>query len=107
MDIFQNVSFIEVTALNTGKSVQQLGYRLGNQGALVQFLTGQDIFFFVVSILAVGSTRPHIQWVPRAVYEGLKWQGCEADTHLHLLPKLRMMELYLHSLISLHSVVLN
>jgi hypothetical protein len=29
------------------------------------------------------------------------------DTHLHLVPRLRTVELYLHCFISLHGVVLN
>jgi hypothetical protein len=33
--------------------------------------------------------------------------GTKLTTHLHLVPKLRNMELYLHSPIGLHGVVLN
>jgi hypothetical protein len=38
---------------------------------------------------------------------GIKQLGHEADTHLHLVPKLRSREFYLHPPIRLHSVVLN
>jgi hypothetical protein len=39
-------------------------------------------------------------------YRGVKRQGREAD-HLHLVPRLRMVKLYLHSSIRLYDVMLN
>jgi hypothetical protein len=33
--------------------------------------------------------------------------GLKLTTHLHLVPKSRIVELYLHSSISLHGIVLN
>jgi hypothetical protein len=33
--------------------------------------------------------------------------GVKLTTHLHLVPRSRKMELYLHSLIELHGIVLN
>jgi hypothetical protein len=38
--------------------------------------------------------------------QGLKWPVREAY-HLHLVPRSRLVELYLHSLMCLHDVVLN
>jgi hypothetical protein len=35
------------------------------------------------------------------------YRGVKLTTHLHLVPRSRMVELYLHSPICLHSVVLN
>jgi hypothetical protein len=37
---------------------------------------------------------------------GVNWQGLEAITHLHLMPRSRMAELYLHSPICLHGMVI-
>jgi hypothetical protein len=34
-------------------------------------------------------------------------RGVRLTTHLHLVPRSRLVELYLHSLICLHGVVLN
>jgi hypothetical protein len=34
-------------------------------------------------------------------------RSVKLTTHLHLVPRLRMVELYLHSLIRLHGVMLN
>jgi len=47
---------------------------------------------------ALGSTQPHIQWVPGSLSLGVKWPGREAD---HLPPSSaevkEWVELYLHS----------
>jgi hypothetical protein len=52
---------------------------------------------------ALGPTHPPIQWVPGGLSLGIK----RLITHLHLMPRLRMVDLYFHSPIRLHGVVLN
>jgi hypothetical protein len=42
-----------------------------------------------------------------ALSPGIKWPGMELTTHPHLVLKLRIVELYLHSLTCLHGIVLN
>jgi hypothetical protein len=59
------------------------------------------------SRLALGPTQPPIQWIPGALSRGVNGRGMKPTTHLHLLPKLRMVELYLHSPIRLHGLVFN
>jgi hypothetical protein len=63
---------------------------------------GQKIFlFFVASGLALGPTQSPIQWVPGALSLGVKQLGMKLTTRPHLVPRLRMVELYLHSLMRL------
>jgi hypothetical protein len=40
-------------------------------------------------------------------FQGVKRPGCEVGSHLHLMPRSRMMELYLHSVTYLHGMVFN
>jgi hypothetical protein len=49
-----------------------------------------------MSIAVLGPAQSDIQWVP-----------VKLATHLRLVPMVRMVELYLHSPIRLHRVVLN
>jgi hypothetical protein len=68
----------------------------------------QEIFLSsIMSRPALEPTQPPVQWVPGAVYPGIKRQGVKLTTLLHLVPMLRMVELYLHSPIHFHGVVLN
>jgi hypothetical protein len=68
---------------------------------------GQEISrCFIASRPALGPTQPPIQWVPEDVSLGVKRQGREAD-HSPLMPRLRMVELYLHCPIRLYGVTLN
>jgi hypothetical protein len=53
-----------------------------------------------------GPTKPPIQLVQGVLSLGVKRYGRKAD-HSHLLPRSRKVELYLHSPICLHGVVLN
>jgi hypothetical protein len=48
-----------------------------------------------------------IQWITGALPRGYSGQGVKLITYLHLVSRSRMMELYLHSPISLHAVALN
>jgi hypothetical protein len=63
---------------------------------------GEDISFSTVFRPALGP----IQLVPGALSTGVNRPEREAD-HSHLVPRLRMVELYRHSLICLHGIVLN
>jgi hypothetical protein len=68
---------------------------------------GKFLIFFTASIPALGPTRHRIQWVPKAVFPGVTRLEHEADNSSHLLKRFRMVELYLHSPICLHDIVLN
>jgi hypothetical protein len=54
----------------------------------------QEIFLFSIAFKPpLASIQPPILWVPG--YLGVKQLGREADTHLNLMPWLRIVELYL------------
>jgi hypothetical protein len=58
--------------------------------------------FLIFSTMFRPALRPShlpMQWLPNAVYQGLKRP--ERETHLKLVPMLRMVELYLHSSVRL------
>jgi hypothetical protein len=56
----------------------------------------------------VAASRPaSYPKVPGAISLGVKRLGHEADTHLQLVPRSRMVELYLHFRACLHGIVLN
>jgi hypothetical protein len=59
--------------------------------------------------MALEPTRLPIRWILYAISSGVKRRGGEVTLtlQLHLMRSLRMEELYLHSLIRLHDVVLN
>jgi hypothetical protein len=58
---------------------------------------------------AWGSTQPPIQWIPGFLFPGGEsGKGVKLTTHLYLVPKSGMVELYLHSpTSSLHSAGLS
>jgi hypothetical protein len=61
------------------------------------FRQRQKIFLFPnESIMALRPTQPPIQWVSGTVSPGISGKGVKLTTHLHLMPKLRMVELHLH-----------
>jgi hypothetical protein len=63
---------------------------------------GQEIFLYSTMFRpALGPTQPPIQWLP-----GFLSPGVKLTTNLHLVLRSRMVELYLHSPIRLHSIVL-
>jgi len=70
---------------------------------------GLRIFLFnTTSRTAHGPTQPPIQWIPGALSLGVKWPGHEADHSPPSSAEIKeCMELYLHSSIHLHGVVLS
>jgi hypothetical protein len=66
-----------------------------------------DFLFFVVSRLSRWPIQYHIQWVLGAPFLWVKRPEREADHSPHLVPMSRMVELYHHSPIGLHGMVLN
>jgi hypothetical protein len=53
------------------------------------------------------STQSPIQWVMKAISQGVKRLRCEHITNLHVTSRLRMVELYHHSCVCLHGMVIN
>jgi hypothetical protein len=85
--------------------IAQTGYGLGGRGLIA---AGARFFsFFLASRAVLGPTQPPIQWVPRVLSPWESGQGMKLTTHLHLVLRSRMMELYLHSPICVHGMVLN
>jgi hypothetical protein len=58
-----------------------------------------------VSRPALGSTQPPFQSVPVVVTSGLNQQVRELTSHFHLVPRARMVVLYIHFPICLHCIV--
>jgi hypothetical protein len=63
---------------------------------------GNILLFSIAPRPALGPTKLSTQWVPGALPPGIK-----LTTHLYLVLRLRMVELYLHSPICIQGVVLN
>jgi hypothetical protein len=82
-----------------------IGYGLNGQGSIPG--KGKILFSSPQHPDWLGPTQPPIQWVPGALPLGVKRPGREVTTHLHLVLRSRMVELYLHSPIRIHGVVLN
>jgi len=57
--------------------------------------------------MALGTTQPPIQWVPGALSLGIKQQGREANHSPPPSAKVKCVEIYLHSPIHLHGMVLS
>jgi hypothetical protein len=66
----------------------------------VRFPEGARVFFFTASGPALGLNQPSTQWVPQALSPGLNIRSLKLTTHLHLMPRSGMVELYLHTLMS-------
>jgi hypothetical protein len=87
-----------------------LGYELDNRGSRVRFPGGRlGIFLFTTASRTVlGPTQPLTQWAPGALSLGVKLLGSEAD---HTPPSnvevKECVELYLHSPICFHGMVLS
>jgi hypothetical protein len=71
--------------------------------------SGLGIFLFTTaSRTALGPTQTPIQWVPRAISLGVKRPGREADNSASSTAEVKeCVELYIHSSIRLHGVVLS
>jgi hypothetical protein len=86
-----------------------LGYGLDDRSSRVRVSAGLGIFLFTTASRTIlEPTQPPFQWVPGALSLGVKRPGCEAD---HFPPSSaevkECVELYLHSPIRLHGVVLS
>jgi hypothetical protein len=88
----------QVTKRPTARSVQRPGYQLQGRGAGLRFPAGVrdfSVLWGLPSLLYNGH---------RELFPGGKGgRGVKLTTHLYLVPKLKMMELYLHSSIGLHA----
>jgi hypothetical protein len=69
---------------------------------------GKIFLFSTASRPALRPTLSYIKWVLEVNSPGVKWdESVKLTTHLHVVPRSRMMKLYLHSHICLHGIVLN
>jgi hypothetical protein len=68
---------------------------------------GTIFIFSTASKQTLGPIQSHIQWVRWAHPQGYSGRSVKLTTHLHLVPRSRMVELYLHSYVRLHGIVLN
>jgi hypothetical protein len=86
-----------------------LVYGLEDRGSRVRFPAGAGNFLFTTaSGMALGPTRPPIQWVPGALSLGVKRLGREADHSPPSSPEVKNAWSYTSTLsIHLHGVVLS
>jgi hypothetical protein len=82
------------------------GYGLDDRRVGVQVLVRARIFS-ISSRLALVPSQPPIQWVPGALSWGVKQPGCEADHSPPTSAKVKNVDLYVHSPIHLHGILLN
>jgi hypothetical protein len=68
-----------------------MSYRLDNLNSVP--ITGEIFLFSIAERPALGPTQPPIHYT-----RGVKLQGVKLTTHLHLVPRSRMVELYIRSL---------
>jgi hypothetical protein len=66
-----------------------------------------DIFFAEMSRPALRPTKPRVQIVPVATFEGSNRPGREAAAHFHLLQRLKKVQLSFHFSKYLDCVVIN
>jgi hypothetical protein len=92
-----------------GSGVSSVGiakdYRLDGQGSI----PGRSIDSSLLHSVSTGpgATQPPIKWVPGALSADVKRPGSEADYSPPSSAEVRVVELYLHSPISLHGSMLN
>jgi hypothetical protein len=77
--------------------------RRRNQGLIP--CTVKGFSFSTSSTPALEPTQPLIQWVPGIFSRGYSGRSVKLTTHLHLVPRLRMAELYINSSVRLHCLV--
>jgi hypothetical protein len=70
--------------------------------AMVRFLLEVSYFSLLQNVEIVSATHPaSYPMGTRVLFLGEKYQSVTLTTHLHLMPRARMMELYLHLSLSL------
>jgi hypothetical protein len=81
------------------------GYGLDGRGSILD----RGIYFHVLHSIHTGSGPHPASYLIGAwhYFAGVKWPERETDQHLHLVPRSRMVELYLHSPAYVNSLVLN
>jgi hypothetical protein len=88
--------------------VDQLGCGLRELVVGIRLSIEEREFLFTMAFIpALGAIKPPILRVPGFLHWGCSDRDVKIITHLHLLPRLRMTELYLHSPIRLLGVDLN
>jgi hypothetical protein len=96
--------------LNIG-TVQPLRSRNSSVGIATGYgldYRGVGVLIQLGSTPAVGSTQPTIQWVLGTLSPGVKRPGCEANRSPPASADVKKnVDLYIHSPIRLHGVVLN
>jgi hypothetical protein len=70
-------------------------------------ILGSTKLLSTVSRPILGPSQSSVQWVTGTLSSGVKRQRRETDHSPHLVPRSRKMELYLHSPMCLHGIVLN
>jgi hypothetical protein len=65
----------------------------------------RNFLFFTAFMPALGPTQPPIQRIPVALSSGLSGRDVKLTIHFHLVPKSRMVELYIHSPICVHGIL--
>jgi hypothetical protein len=65
---------------------------------------GQDFLFPTASKLGLGLIQPRILYFREMVSPGVSGRAVKQTSHLHLLTRSRIVELYLHSAVSRHDV---
>jgi hypothetical protein len=99
---------MEATQSRNSSVAIALGYGLDDRGSRVRFPAGAGNFLFTTaSRTALGPTHPPIQWIIGALSLGVKRPMRETDHSPPSSAEVKeCMELYLHSPIRLHDVVL-
>jgi hypothetical protein len=83
-------------------------YGLDDRGVGVRVPVVQELSLFHVVQTTLGSTQPPIQWVPGVLSQEVKRQGRGADHSPPASVEVKKnVDLYIHSPIRLHGIVLN
>jgi hypothetical protein len=82
-----------------------MGYGLDGRGSVPD--RGKIFLLFIASRPALKPTQTPKQWVQGALSSRVKQQEVKMKSHLHIVLRSRMVELYLHSSTRLHGVMLN